>query len=158
MWAANEKLVISNVLYASLGSGGGTSPSTAPAMGSDNQIDFQSIYDINSGNTRNAIFGPPYDPSIDPNYSTTEHKTTQFIRSSINNHRWFGLLSTYNHETSEEITLSGGIDLRHYTGEHYREVYDLLGGDYYVANDNVAAADSSAVIRKGINILTITMG
>ena len=149
LWAANEKLVISNVLYVSLGNGGGTSPSTAPPMGSDNQIDFQSIYDINSGNTRNAIFGPPYDPSIDPNYSATEHKTTQFIRSSINNHRWFGLLSTYNHETSEEITLSGGIDLRHYTGEHYREVYDLLGGDYYVANDNVAAADSSAVIRKG---------
>ena len=149
LWAANEKLVISNVLYVSLGSGGGTSPSTAPAMGSDNQIDFQSIYDINSGNTRNTNFGPPYDPSIDPDYSTTEHKTTQFIRSSINNHRWFGLLSTYNHETSEEITLSGGIDLRHYTGEHYREVYDLLGGDYYVANDNVAASDSSAVIRKG---------
>ena len=49
------------------------------------------------------------------------------------------------------MTLSGGIDLRHYTGEHYREVYDLLGGDYYVANDNVAASDSSALENCGVS-------
>jgi len=149
-WAVNDKLIASNVLYVSLGNGGGTAPSQSnPPRGIDNQIDFQKIYDINSGNTRNSIFGAPYDPSIDPNYSATEHKSTQFIRSSINNHRWFGLLSTYNLESSDEITLSGGIDLRHYTGEHYREVHDLLGGDYYVANNEVAASDSSAVIQKG---------
>ena len=59
------------------------------------------------------------------------------------------LLSTYNYQANKEYNFSGGVDLRHYTGEHYREVYDLLGGDYYVANDNVAARDSSAVIREG---------
>jgi len=149
LWAASNKLVVSNILYASLGNGGGTGVN--PSLGSanyneNNQIDFQSIYDNNAGNTRHSFLG---DPSIDHNYSSTEHKSTQFIRSSINNHRWFGLLSTYNLEASKELTLSGGIDLRHYTGQHYREVYDLLGGDYYVANENVAASDSSAVIRKG---------
>ena len=149
LWAASEKLVVSNVLYVSLGNGGGTgaNPSiSADNFGADNQIDFQSIYDNNSGNTRHPFLG---DLSIDINYSPTEHKATQFIRSSINNHRWFGLLSTYNYESNDKMTLSGGIDLRHYTGEHYREAYDLLGGDYYVANDNVAASDSSAIIRKG---------
>ena len=150
LWAASNKLVISNILYASLGNGGGTGIN--PSLGEANytsgnrQIDFQSIYNNNAGNTRHPFLG---DPSIDHNYSSTEHKSTQFIRSSINNHRWFGLLSTYNLESSNELTLSGGIDLRHYTGQHYREVYDLLGGDYYVANENVAASDSTAVIRKG---------
>ncbi len=149
LWAANEKLVLSNVLYASLGNGGGTgvTPSIV-ASGYDNnrQINFQNIYDTNSGNTRHSFFG---DISIDPNYSTTEHKSTQFLRSAINNHRWFGLLSTYNYQPNKEYTFSGGLDLRHYTGEHYREVYDLLGGDYYVANEAVAASDSSSVIREG---------
>lgn len=149
LWAASSKLVVSNILYASLGSGGGTgvTPSVASTGFDDlRQINFQNIYDNNSGNTRHPFFG---DLSIDPIYSTTEHKSTQFLRSSINNHRWFGLLSTYNYQPNDEYTFSGGIDLRHYTGEHYREVYDLLGGDYYVANGNVAATDSSAVIRQG---------
>ncbi len=149
LWAASNKFVVSNILYASLGNGGGTgvTPSIVSSGYDDNrQINFQSIYDNNSGNTRHPFLG---DISIDPNYSTTEHKSSQFLRSSINNHRWFGLLSTYNYQHNNDYTFSGGIDLRHYTGEHYREVYDLLGGDYYVANENVAASDSSAVIREG---------
>jgi hypothetical protein len=149
LWSVNEKMIISNVLYASLGNGGGlgVTPSLVSAsFNSNRQIDFQSIYDTNSGNTRHSFFG---DISIDQNYSSTEHKSTQFLRTSINNHRWFGLLSTYNYQANDEYTFSGGVDLRHYTGEHYREVYDLLGGDYYVANDAVASSDSSAVIREG---------
>ena len=152
LWSVNKKMVISNVLYASLGNGGGTGITPSLVSGSFNsnrQIDFQSMYDRNSGNTRESLLGFTYDPSIDPSYSSTERKSTQFLRSSINNHRWFGLLSTYNYQANNEYTFSGGFDLRHYTGEHYREVYDLLGGDYYVANDNVAARDSSAIIRKG---------
>ena len=152
LWSVNKKMVISNVLYASLGNGGGTGITPSLVSGSFNsnrQIDFQSMYDRNSGNTRESLLGFTYDPSIDPSYSSTERKSTQFLRSSINNHRWFGLLSTYNYQANNEYTFSGGVDLRHYTGEHYREVYDLLGGDYYVANDNVAARDSSAIIRKG---------
>jgi len=149
LWAASNKFVVSNILYASLGNGGGTgvTPSVVSSGFDDNrQINFQSIYDNNSGNTRHPFLG---DLSIDPNYSTSEHKSSQFLRSSINNHRWFGLLSTYNYQYNNDYTFSGGIDLRHYTGEHYREVYDLLGGDYYVANENVAASDSTSVIRKG---------
>ena len=152
LWALNDKMVISNVLYASLGNGGGTgiTPSLLPSNYDNNrQIDFQGIYDLNSGNTRESLFGFNYDPSIDPVYSLTEHKSTSLLRSSVNNHRWFGLLSTYNYQANKEYNFSGGVDLRHYTGEHYREVYDLLGGDYYVANEDVAARDSSAVIREG---------
>ena len=94
LWSVNKKMVISNVLYASLGNGGGTgvTPSLVSTNFNDNrQIDFQSMYDLNSGNTRESLLGITYDPSIDPLYSSSEHKSTQFLRSSINNHRWFGL-------------------------------------------------------------------
>ena len=34
--------------------------------------------------------------------------------------------------------MSGGLDARSYKGEHYQEVFDLLGGDYFIdkANQN----------------------
>ena len=44
------------------------------------------------------------------------------------------MLSTYNSQLNNYFDLAAGIDLRSYTGEHYREVYDLLGGDYYVGS------------------------
>ena len=65
LWSVNKKMVISNVLYASLGNGGGlgVTPSLVSASFNDNrQIDFQSIYDRNSGNTRAPFLG---DVSID---------------------------------------------------------------------------------------------
>ena len=58
------------------------------------------------------------------------------MRSSINNHYWYGALSTLNYQMNEEFTFSGGIDLRYYKGEHYQEIYDLLGGDYVIDENN----------------------
>ena len=50
----------------------------------------------------------------------------------INSHSWFGLLSTFNQKINSKFDAAYGLDIRSYVGEHYREVYDLLGGDYYV--------------------------
>ena len=69
------------------------------------------------------------------------------MRSSINNHFWYGLLSTINYKYSDSLTLSGGLDYRYYKGEHYREVYDLLGGDY--ALDDANGLQESQVKRNG---------
>ena len=49
----------------------------------------------------------------------------------MNNHKWAGLLNTFNFKYDKYHTFTGGIDLRIYEGEHYRRVYDLLGGEYY---------------------------
>jgi hypothetical protein len=56
--------------------------------------------------------------------------------SSINNHYWYGGLSTLNYNPTEEISLSGGLDMRYYKGQHYREAYDLLGADYAIDDAN----------------------
>ncbi|MBT4479332.1 MAG: TonB-dependent receptor plug domain-containing protein, partial [Flavobacteriales bacterium] len=123
-WVVNDKFYISNISYASIGNGGGTGVS-----GNTNNYDMygqynlQDAYNGNIGNT-------------DLIYSDTEYKSSTYLRSSINNHYWYGLLSTANYNPSEEISISGGLDLRTYKGEHYREVYDLLGGDYAIDESN----------------------
>ena len=133
-WNINEKLYLSNIVYLSLGNGGGTSlkRSVKAAQGidpgfitPDGQIDMQRYYDYN--------LDSPY--SIDTDYPD-EIKSYQFLRSAINNHQWYGLLSTVNYTISDAFTFSGGIDLRRYRGEHYEEVYDLIGGDYTFDQSN----------------------
>ncbi|WP_405330495.1 TonB-dependent receptor [Leeuwenhoekiella sp. LLG6367-2.1] len=58
-------------------------------------------------------------------------------RSSVNSHNWFGLISNFETQLSEGLTLDLGIDLRQYTGFHYRRLVDLLGADAYVDSDNI---------------------
>ncbi len=113
-WVVNKKLSISNILYASFGNGGGTSNagSTFP-LDANGQINYQSVFNTQS------------------NFESA----SRIIRSSVNNHRWYGLLSTFDYNPSNRLNLSGGIDLRTYTGEHYRTVDDLLGGKFFIDND-----------------------
>lgn len=138
-WNINEKFYLSNIVYLSLGNGGGTSLKRSVRADQgfitpDGQIDMQRYYDINIAN---------YDPLY-----PDELKSYQFIRSAINNHKWYGLLSTFNYTVSNKLTLSGGLDLRRYTGEHYEEVYDLMGGDYTIDASN-ANRDPSAQLLVG---------
>lgn len=122
-WNVNERLYLSNILYLSLGNGGGTSlKRTVSAqqgyITADGQIDMQKYYDINTSSS-----------AIDPDYPG-QYKSWQYIRSNVNNHNWIGLLSTFDYELKKNYSLSGGLDLRRYVGTHYEEIYDLLGGDY----------------------------
>ena len=70
----------------------------------------------------------PYDTT----YSSTEIRSKYIIRASVNHHDWYGAISTLKHTLSDNLKLSTGIDVRTYAGEHYREVVNLLGGDYFI--------------------------
>lgn len=123
-WAVNEKLHISNIAYASIGKGGGTRLDGQTSNYDENgQLNLQPIYDENMG-------------MIDALYSTDLHKSTTILKSAFNNHYWYGWLSTINYNLTANTTLSGGLDARSYKGEHYQEVYDLLGGDYFIDDAN----------------------
>ncbi|MEE4260171.1 MAG: carboxypeptidase-like regulatory domain-containing protein [Bacteroidales bacterium] len=122
-WSVSEKLYISNILYLSLGNGGGQSFSTTP--GNDTvtwQQDLQKQYNSNL----NLI--PPY-------FNSTK-VSSNIMRNAMNNHFWLGLLSTFDYSLSKSISISGGLDLRTYKGEHYREVADLFGGNYFLDDGN----------------------
>jgi hypothetical protein len=134
-WTVNEKLSISNILYMSLGNGGGTRARGTTSLGENNldstgHIDWQSIYDYNAKPTPNA-FGGAFEP-IEDRYSETEYYSSMHLARQMNNHNWYGLLSTANYEQSQTLSFSGGVDVRSYKGVHYEEVYDLLGGDYVI--------------------------
>ena len=119
-WSVSDKFHVSNIAYASIGNGGGTSIHTNSSnYDNDGQYNLQEVYNNNVS-------------LLDPNYSPTLNKSTNYLRSSINNHYWYGFLSTMNYDLSNQFVLSGGLDLRYYEGQHYREVYDLVGGDYAV--------------------------
>ena len=133
-WTVSDKLHFSNTAYLSIGNGGGTGLSgNTDNYDEYGQYNLQDAYDFNMSN-------------VDDIYSD-ENKSGTYLRSSINNHFWYGLLSVLNFKKSETINLSGGIDLRYYKGEHYREVYDLLGGDYAI--DDADDLQSSQIKREG---------
>ena len=122
-WRINDKWYLSNILYLSLGNGGGKSFSTTP--GTDTityQQNLQRQYNTNL--------------NIVPPYFNTTNLSSNIMRSAMNNHFWLGLLSTFDFNMNKSISISGGLDLRTYKGEHYREVDDLFGGSYYLDNGN----------------------
>lgn len=120
----SDKLDLSTVLYASWGRGGGTgnygrgkksvnelNPYTGTSQAT--YIDFNTIYNNNIADA-NGIG----DPSSSTNY---------VIRASMNNHNWYGIVSNLKTKLNENLSLNLGLDLRTYSGTHYRQVADYLG-------------------------------
>jgi len=123
-WNPNEKLNLITVAYASIGRGGGTAMKTTPARDTlTGLMDFQTYYDQNITSYSNV-------------YSTTEHSSSNYLRSANNDHQWVGLLSTLNYKITKNWTSMFGIDARYYKGSHYQTVYDLMGGDYAIDNSD----------------------
>jgi len=121
-WQINKKFYLTNVAYLSIGRGGGTGMRNASINPVTGGLDAQYVYDQNTS----GDFGP----NIDPAYHPTERFANSNIYQSVNNHFWYGLLSTATYVKNDHVTYSGGIDLRSYEGEHYRQVYNLLDADY----------------------------
>jgi iron complex outermembrane receptor protein len=131
---ANEKLFFSNVAYLSIGKGGGAylkGPSLKldPETGN---LKVQDAYDINQSTS-----------FLKPNKNSEN-----IILASMNEHFWYGLLSTTQYTINENVTLSGGVDLRSYEGSHYRRVDDLFGGEYYLNSGNQRIDPSTKLVEK----------
>ncbi len=110
-WIISEKSELSTVLYASWGRGGGTGNYGASAIRTDGQIDWDAIVD------RNEAVGD----------GVQGDGQSYLIRSSVNNHSWYGLVSNFEHQINQNLTLNVGADLRTYYGTHYRQVNNFLG-------------------------------
>lgn len=118
----SDKTHLSTSAYYSFGTGGGTGNygSNQNAFYNyftpEGQIDFQRIVDENVANGNGG--------------------SKAIIRASRNDHNWMGVLSNLQHDLNDNWSLSGGIDLRHYVGKHFREVTDLLGGDFVLSTED----------------------
>lgn len=113
-YTIDDKSSLSTVLYASTGNGGGTGGRGNRVRTADGYIDYDAIYAQNAAvpNGAGVYFGD------NDNYIT---------RASMNMHNWFGLVSNYETELSDNLSLNVGVDLRTYYGEHFRIVENFHG-------------------------------
>jgi iron complex outermembrane recepter protein len=129
-WTVNDKVYISNIIYASYGRGGGTQPQnnlTNTTPGLNGEQNLQAVYDANAFSPLNQNILPEH-----PDW----RRSTNYLRKNHNEHNWFGTLSTINYSPTKELEISGGFDLRTYQGQVFSRVYDLLGGDFIQTNIN----------------------
>lgn len=120
----SEKVKLASVLYASWGRGGGTGPlgrSSNAVVNPDNGLlDFDQIVQNNIANNNADGYGT--------------FGNSYIIRSSVNNHNWYGLLSNLNYDINENLNFNIGFDTRTYRGDHFRQIVDFLGKTGYVDN------------------------
>ncbi len=153
-WAISDMSKLSTVVYGSWGRGGGTGEigringrrqfqfKTAEGL-----VPVQDIYNWNSGQSV-PDFGDDRTQYNNGFYNTGNNGHPDgggrsgsdngiSRRASMNSHNWYGTIINFNTELNEYLNLDLGLDLRTYTGLHYRVVNDVLGADGYVDYDNI---------------------
>lgn len=126
-WNISDVSNLSTVLYASFGRGGGTGPrGNSPIREDDYNIDgliLDGQIDFAATRARNQDIGigGDYGGPLGAGY---------IRRASMNNHRWYGMVTNFETELSTNWNFNVGGDVRFYTGDHFRQVvdfYDLEG-------------------------------
>ena len=141
-WNINDNTSLSTVLYGSWGRGGGTGSygkSAAKKYTADDQINFDAIYANNE-----AL----------PNGDGTFGNNAYAIRSSMNNHDWYGLVTNLEKQLSENLTLNFGADLRTYKGFHYRQINNFLGLNSWTESRRLFNANSEVIPVDVFNTVT----
>jgi len=141
-WTVNDKTTLSTALYASIAKGGGRR-----AHGNSSLV------------AKNYQTGLPYDNTLmTPTGLIDWHAAEELnaasvngsevvIANGINEHDWYGIISTLNTELYG-IEVTGGLDGRWYRGYHAYQIDDLLGGEYYL-NDDDLNRDPDKPLYKG---------
>lgn len=118
----SDKTELSTVVYASWGRGGGTG-NYGSAKKSISEVNpytglSQSTYiDFDKINTNNSALAS----------GTSRTGNSYLIRSSMNNHAWYGVVSNLKTKLGDNLSFNAGIDLRTYEGTHYRQVNNFIG-------------------------------
>lgn len=119
-WTIDATSELSTAVYASYGTGGGGG---AAGTAFDRTGDQYSPIDL--------------DAAVDRNLEATDGNAISYLRASRNDHNWYGVLSTYTKNVSQNFNFLAGVDYRYYKGLHFSEVTNLLGASYALDNDDV---------------------
>ncbi|NQU85903.1 MAG: TonB-dependent receptor [Mariniphaga sp.] len=117
----SDRTTLATSAYYSFGTGGGTG---------------------NYGSNQNAFYEYKkeglidFDRIVDENIANGNEGSAAIIRASRNDHNWMGILTNLQYELNDKWEFSGGLDLRHYVGKHFREVVDLMGGDFVLSTED----------------------
>lgn len=121
-WDISPSAHLSTAVYASFGSGGGGG-TLGENKFQDPDYRVDGVVDLDRIVTENQL--------------VRESGAESILRASRNDHKWYGVLSSFTKDLGSNFSLLAGVDLRYYKGEHFREVTDLLGADYWLDDDNV---------------------
>jgi len=146
-WQINDKSSLSTSLYMSIGTGGGYSgqgKNKSSFYGATNGIP-NTTYRRNDGTF-------DYESLMNAN-AASENGSLAAMSASMNNHIWYGLLSTYTRELTNSLSLQAGIDLRYYKGTHTNKLVDLYGGQFFIdpsraSSSNWRSSDPDYVNQK----------
>ncbi len=128
-WTVNSTTEIATTAYFSSGSGGG----------GGNAGSNRGLFNIRTGGD-----GPTYGyidldniVAVNQAAAAAGNESEAYLRASRNDHKWFGALSVITKDIGSNFVLSAGLDYRHYRGSHFREITNLLGGDYVINTSDV---------------------
>ena len=117
----NDTMTLASSLYYSGGEGGGSGSAGSIRWKADGS-------------------GRDYDETIRRNsldfVDGFGYQSRGILRGSRNNQSTVGVVSKLDMEVSDTVSMTFGVDIRTATVEHYREVYNLLGGDFYYNTSN----------------------
>jgi outer membrane cobalamin receptor len=135
-WTISDKSSLSTAAYVSFGSGGG-----GGTLGSDldanDDFEGDARFKFSSADYKIGNFGPmDLDRIVAENKANGAYGSSAALRASRNDHNWYGVLSTFKTDLTDSTVLLLGVDIRDYKGIHFREVTDLLGGQFIINDDN----------------------
>lgn len=128
-WTISNKTSLSSVIYASIGDGYGTSGQGTTST--DRGYWYGSTLGV-PNTTFRALDGTFNYGAVYALNKASLTGSRMVMSKSVNQHKWFGALSTYTTKIKNTIDFYGGIDLRYYKGVHTNKITDLYGGNYYV--------------------------
>lgn len=144
LWQIDQKSSLSTALYVSIGRGDGY-------RGTGDDTYYNSWYGSTNGLVNTQFRRPDgtfdYDAVETMNAEST-NGSKMVMSKMMNNHLWYGLLSTYTTKLGENFDFYGGIDFRYYKGLHQDILTDLFGGTYFMDSTNrkvVTAENNPAV-------------
>jgi iron complex outermembrane receptor protein len=117
----NDTMTLASSLYYSGGEGGGSGSAGSIMWGSDGHRDYDGTIARNQTDNYQDGYG---------------YQSAGILRGSRNNQSTVGIVSKLDMEVSDTVSMTFGVDIRTATVEHYREVYNLLGGDFYYNTSN----------------------
>lgn len=144
LWQIDQKSSLSTALYVSIGRGDGY-------RGTGDDTYYNSWYGSTNGLVNTQFRRPDgtfdYDAVETMNAEST-NGSKMVMSKMMNNHLWYGLLSTYTTKLGENFDFYGGIDFRYYKGLHQDILTDLFGGTYFMdsANRKVVTAENNPAV------------
>jgi outer membrane cobalamin receptor len=147
-WEINTKSMLSTSIYGSFARGGGRRMFTRDGK----SINYLSINN-NTGKPYDDTMQTPeghldWDGVYELNKSQATGEALIYEGMALNHHNWFGMLSTYNNQVTDNIKITAGFDGRYYSGFHGSGATDLLGADYFI-DSSIAYRDPTKPLHKG---------